>query len=136
MSTGTMGQREPDMSWIDIAVGRKMCVILDYSEGWRPYIDELHFEDVFDCDPPSHLPIGAYRWSGFKVGSWDEGDAVSVFGGTFAPRLAHSDETAGLVELLKEAAAAMEPSGACNGNGAIYRKIVTALASGASSNVM
>lgn len=77
--------RARDMSWIDIAVCRNATVIADCSEGWRDYLDEHFFEDNFDC--PVQLPeaVGLYRWSGFTIGSWDEGDSCVATGGVFTP---------------------------------------------------
>jgi hypothetical protein len=73
------------MSWIDIAVlGQKRgVVIVDQAPGWADFIDELHFADVFEGDEPEHLEPGVYRWSGFTIGSWDEGDPCVAKGGTF-----------------------------------------------------
>jgi hypothetical protein len=75
---------EPDMSWIDIAVCRNATVITSYSPGWAEFIDEFHFEDVFECDVPD-LVNGLYRWADYKIGSWDEGDPINIRGGTFTP---------------------------------------------------
>lgn len=94
------------MSWVDIAVlGQKRgVVILDYAPGWADFIDELHFADVFEGDEPDHLSPGAYRWSGYKVGSWEEGDAAVATGGTFTPyRTTHEPRPAGdLREALED----------------------------------
>lgn len=75
----------PDMSWIDIAVlgQRRGVVIVDYAPGWSDFIDELHFADVFENEEPDHLDPGVYRWSGFTVDSWHEGNLCVVKGGTF-----------------------------------------------------
>ncbi len=82
-----VAQDTPDMSWIDIAVlGEKRgVVVLDYAPGWSEYIDDLHFADVFEGDEPDHLPAGGYRWSGYRIGSWEEGDAIVCSGGEFVP---------------------------------------------------
>lgn len=73
-----------DMTWVDIAVCRNATVIADYSPGFSGFIDEFHFEDVFEEDPPIGLAPGMYRWSGFTVGSWDEGELISLHGGQFS----------------------------------------------------
>ena len=78
-------EHEPDLSWFLIAVGRKSCVILDYAPGWSEFEIEFHFEDTFDCEPPMHLAYGAYRWTDYTFGSWDEDDAISIRGGSFTP---------------------------------------------------
>jgi hypothetical protein len=76
---------EPDMSWIDIAVDRNGGVlILDFAPGWRDFIEELHLEDAIDTDADFPAQVGAYRWTNFRIGSWDEGDQAVVNGGTFA----------------------------------------------------
>ena len=75
---------EPDMSWIDIAVCRNATVIVRFSPGWAEFIDEFHFEDVFECDVPD-LVAGLYRWTGYKIGFWGEDDHINLKGGTFTP---------------------------------------------------
>ncbi|ATP19759.1 hypothetical protein [Sphingobium yanoikuyae] len=81
-----MGEAEPDMSWFDIAVTHQgEAVILGHSDGWSDFDIEHWWSDTFDCDEPSHLAAGAYRWSGFKIGSWGEGDHINLIGGEFSP---------------------------------------------------
>lgn len=77
---------EQDMSWFTIAVdNRGEVVILDYATGWAELGVEFYWEDTFSIDPPKHLPVGAYRWTGFTVGSWDEDEHINVTGGEFTP---------------------------------------------------
>jgi len=79
-----------DMTWIVIAVlGRgRGAVVLDYSAGWHGFLDWLHVDDMFDQMPiDTPAEPGAYRWTGYKIGSWDDGDAIVVRGGTFAPHV-------------------------------------------------
>jgi len=84
---------EGDMSWFVIAIGCKnTAVILDYSPGWEPHYIEFFWEDTFDIDPPIHLPVGAYLWTGFWIGHWDEDDAINVGGGDFYPLYAQAIE--------------------------------------------
>lgn len=75
------------LGWIDICRTRGATVIVDYSPEWEEFLDasELHFEDMFACDPPVLSP-GLYRWTGFTPGSWDEGDLISIKGGSFESR--------------------------------------------------
>lgn len=88
---------EPDMSWFLIAVGRRKIngyrdiVILDYSEGWGDFCVEFYWEDTFSTEPPTHLQPGAYRWSGYTIGFWDEDDNINVTGGTFTRDSATQD---------------------------------------------
>lgn len=80
------GEPEADMSWFIFAVDKKKnCVILDCAPGWSDFNIEFHWEDTFDSDPPLHLSPGAYRWTGFKLGFWDEDDAIKAAGGVFEP---------------------------------------------------
>lgn len=77
---------EPDLSWFDIAVdGRGNVVVTGFSSGWAnpDFSIETHWEDNFAIDAPTHLAPGFYRWSGFKVGFWDEDDAINLTGGEF-----------------------------------------------------
>lgn len=74
----------PDMSWIDIAVLRNGAVIVDAAPGWLEYFDgDIHVEDVFQCHVNHPSVPGLYRWAGFSIGSWDEGDGCVATGGTF-----------------------------------------------------
>lgn len=77
---------EPDMSWIDIAVthSKDVC-ILGYSEGWKEFVMEHWWEDTFSTDAPEHLAPGAYRWTGFVIGSWDEDEHITASKGEYAP---------------------------------------------------
>lgn len=78
---------EPDLSWFFFAVTRQGDVmILDHSEGWTDYHIEPHWEDTFASDPPNHLKVGSYLWSGFEVGYWGEDDLINCSGGTFTPQ--------------------------------------------------
>jgi len=90
MTNNTTGQErapEPDMSWFDIAVDKRgNTVILDYAPGWDDHTIEFYWGDTFASDPPKHLPAGAYRWTGFKVGFWGDGDHINVTGGEFVPQ--------------------------------------------------
>lgn len=76
---------EPDMSWVDIAVcGPGHCVVtVDCAPGLFDFIDELFFEDNFAIEAPMHLAPGLYRWSGYRVGTWEEGDLINITGGEF-----------------------------------------------------
>jgi hypothetical protein len=79
-------EAEPDMSWFDIAVDHSHEVfVLGHSSGWTDYDIEHFWEDVFEHDAPSHLAPGAYRWTGFKIGFWGEGEHLNVSGGEFNP---------------------------------------------------
>lgn len=70
--------------WIDIAVTRRGgALVIDADSFFIEFLEGCYFEDNFAGDPPDHLPAGAYRWSGFKVGYWDEDEAMNVTGGTF-----------------------------------------------------
>ena len=90
-----VGVDPDDMSWFTIAVDKRgNTVILDYAPAWEPHGIEFHWEDTFAIDPPRHLPVGAYRWSGFSIGSWDEDDSINVIGGEFTP-LSHTPAKAG-----------------------------------------
>jgi hypothetical protein len=88
----TQRASELELGWIDICRTKGATVIVDYSAEWSEFLDasELHFEDVFSRDVPDLTP-GLYRWSGFMPGCWDEGDLISLKGGTFTCRL--SDQT-------------------------------------------
>lgn len=76
---------EPDLSWIDIAVTRNREVtLINFSEGWREFIECIWWEDNFVSDPPNLAP-GAYRWSGYQINFWAEDEHCNVTGGTFTP---------------------------------------------------
>lgn len=83
-----MSEQEPDLSWIDIAVCRNATVIADFSLGWKEYFDslDLHVEDCIETAREMPTAVGMYRWSGYTLKYWDEGDNPNISGGTFAPR--------------------------------------------------
>lgn len=77
---------EPDMSWIDIAVTHsKEVIILGYSEGWKQFAMEHWWEDTFSTDAPEHLAPGAYRWTGYVIGIWDEDEHIAASKGEYTP---------------------------------------------------
>lgn len=77
---------EPDMSWIDIAIDRSgEALILDYAPGWADFVEDWLVCDVFKTDAEFPAKVGAYRWSNYRIGSWEEGDHAVVIGGSFAP---------------------------------------------------
>ncbi|WP_395393135.1 hypothetical protein WBP07_18170 [Novosphingobium sp. BL-8A] len=84
-------EAEPDMSWFDIAVTHnKEVMVLGHSEDWNQFDIEHWWEDTFATCAPEHLAPGAYRWAGYLIGSWDEGEHLNVTGGDFTPLLAGS----------------------------------------------
>lgn len=80
----TLAEDNADMSWIDIAVIRNGAVICDAAPGWLPFLHgDIHVEDVFASTVDYPTTPGLYRWSGYTVGSWQEGDGCVATGGTF-----------------------------------------------------
>lgn len=71
-----------NFEWIDVAITSKGAFIFDCDEGFKPFLDGIWWEDNFDRDVPN-LPVGAYRWQNFKIGFWDEDDAMNIKGGSF-----------------------------------------------------
>lgn len=75
-----------EMTWFLIAVAKDgNVVILDHSPEWTPFYIEFFWEDTFALPAPTDLAPGAYRWTGYDVGSWGEDDLLDVKGGTFIP---------------------------------------------------
>ena len=106
---------EPDTSWFDIAIDKRgNTVILDYAPGWESYSIEFHWEDTFAIKPPSHLPVGAYRWTGFNIGYWGDDDHINIHGGEFIPlnpsrhTIGEQEEVKRLEECLSKANASSE----------------------------
>lgn len=91
-------EQEPDMSWIDIAILRNGGqVIADFSPGWAEFFDSLDIfvEDCIETSVTMPTEVGMYRWSGYTLGYWDEGDDPNIKGGTFVSRASakpHEDE--------------------------------------------
>lgn len=88
MTPADGGAAEPDMSWVLLGVAKNDVFVLDYAPGWREFIDGAFFEDSFACDAPTHLAPGAYLWTGYKLGFWDEGDHINIAGGDLCPFIA------------------------------------------------
>lgn len=84
---------ELDLSWLDIAVldiavragspGNE--IITAHSPGWS----EIGLDPPYLCDNVEYYEAptesGLYRWSGYTLGSWGEGDAIVIKGGTWTP---------------------------------------------------
>jgi len=81
---------EPDLSWVLIAVGRTDVVILDYSPGWDDFGIEFFWEDTFDSEAPRNLRKGAYLYTDYKIGMWEDGEHIRVTGGKLTPYLPFS----------------------------------------------
>lgn len=80
------------MSWIDIAVLRSGAVICDASPGWLEFFDgDIFVDDVFDDGVGYPAKPGLYRWTGFTIGSWQEGDRCVATGGVFEPAYRFSE---------------------------------------------
>ena len=89
--------QQTDRSWFDIAVTRSGQVwIIDYSPGWSNHAIHDQFDATFTNAAPDGLAPGAYRWSGFTLGQWEDGtdDLIHIIGGTFTPKIDGVDSAA------------------------------------------